>query len=268
MSTSPQSTSDLTRTQSAITWNGKKPLWDFKETAAYPVIIKQKKGDVTAYIYLSPYTPEELKEILRKATSGYRREKRDVEIVREDRNIYTPLCDNHFVKFGNSTGTPSEQKAWLDKYSEFKPEFIEHTFGGLQMDTKKSEDEDNGMLDISLELSGAIAVYQELYDPATDKIVRVDMVHEYSHPTEAQYREYRGARRNKFLRRSTLWTITEQHGTLEKLYDAVIQKVDGAAVEGVPCTLDSKSHWLPSVPLWHKLWIVDQIFGELVEKNG
>lgn len=266
MTTAPSSPSPAT-TSSAIIWNGKQPLWDFSEMAAYPVSIKQKKGHATAYVFLTPYSPDELKDILRKATAGYRREKRDVEIVREDNAIYAPLCDAHFVKLGNTTGTPSEHKAWLDKYSEFKPSFVEHTFGGLQMDPPKTAEDSSDILDISVELSGSIAVYQELYDPTTDKVVRVDMIHEYTHPTEAQYREYRGARRNKFLRKSTLWTITEQHGTLEKLYDAVIQKIDGAAAYGIPCTADTKNQWLSSVPLWHKLWIVDQIFGELVEKN-
>lgn len=267
MSTVPSTSTSHTSFGSAIIWNGKKALWDFNETTAYPVILQQGSKSPTVYVHLTPYQPEELKDILRKATSGYRREKRDVEIIREDRAIYTPLCDDHFVKLGNATGTPEAQKAWLDKYPELKPAIVEHTFGGLQMDQPKTAEDNNDILDISVELSGSTAVFQELYDPNTDKVVRVDMVHHYTHPTEAQYREYRGARRNKFLRKSTLWTITEQHGTLEKLYDAVIQKIDGAAVSGSPCTADTKSSWLASVPLWHKLWIVDQIFGELVEKN-
>ena len=60
---------------------------------------------------MTPYTPDELKIILKKALSGYKREKRDVELIREDKSIYTPLCDAHFVKLGNATGTPEEQKA-------------------------------------------------------------------------------------------------------------------------------------------------------------
>lgn len=255
----------------AIIWVDNKPVWDFTEITAFPIELdfQQKKKNPLIYVYLRPYLADELKEILRKAVSGYRREKRDVEIIREDRGVYTPLCDKCFVRLGNATGTPDEQKAWLDKYPEFKPGIVEHTFGGLRIDAPKiDEDEDaDDVLDISMELSGQVTVYQDLYDPSTDKIVRVDMTHHYVHPTEAQYREYRSARRSKFIRKTTLWTISEQHSTLEKLYDSVIRSISGAAVAGDLCSVETKSAWLPFVPLWHKLWAVEHMFGELVEKN-
>ena len=262
---------------SSIVWKDKTPLWDLTETTAYPVELQQGKKNPTVYIYLSPYTADELKSILKKGISGYRREKRDVEIVREDRDIYTPLVDAHFVKFGkafkkvagkSTPTTPAEDKAFLDKYPELKPAIVEYTFGGLRMDAVKTADDDEDTLDISMDLSGAVHVYQDIYDEGTGAIVRVDMVHNHAHPTESQFREYRNARRSKFLRKQTLWTITEQHNVLEKLYDAVIQSVDGAVVYGAVCTSETKSEWVLEIPLWHKLWIVDQIFGELIEKNG
>lgn len=252
---------------SSILFNNKKPVLDFALTTAYPLEIQQGNKTPTVYVYMTPYEPEELKNVLKKVTSGYKREKRDVELVNQDKSIYTPLCDAHFVKLGNATGTPESQKAWLEKYPEFKPTFVELTFGGVSM-APKAEDELDTILDISAELSGAVSVFQDIYDPETDKVVRVDMVHSHSHPTEGQFRDYRSARRSKFLRKSTLWTIAENHGMLEKLYDVVIQSISGAAVDAKPCVLSTKAEWLPKVPLWHKLLIVDQIFGELVEKNG
>lgn len=254
--------------QSAISFQNDKPIWDFTQTAAYPVELQQGSNKPTVYIYLSPYKSDELRDILKRAVSGYRREKQDVEIVREDKGIYTPLFDNHFVKMGNSTGTPEAQKMWFDKYPELKPAIIEYSFGYLRMEPPKSAEENDDILDISAELSGQVAVYQELYDAVTDKVVRIDMVHSHIHPTEAQYREYRSARRSKFIRRTTLWTISEQHAVLEKLYDVVVQSITGAAVNGKSCNAATKADWITSVPLWHKLWVVDQIFGELVEKNA
>ena len=59
-------------------WDDKKPIWDFSETTAYPVVLQQGPKSPTVYIYLTPYTSDELKAILRKASSGYKREKRDV----------------------------------------------------------------------------------------------------------------------------------------------------------------------------------------------
>ena len=256
-----------TSSEPAVLWNGNKPSWNLTATTAYPVVLPQKGKDLNVYVYLTPYEPGELKAILQKAVSGYKREKRDIEIVREDRDAYTPLLDKHFVKLGNATGTPDDQRAFLDKNPELKAPIAEYTFGGLTMDPSR-EQADDDLFDISVELSGQVNVYQDLYDEANDKIVRMDMVHSHAHPTESQFREYRSARRSKFLRKAALWTIAEQHNTLEKLYDAVIRSISGAAANGKPCDAATKADWIGSIPLWHKLWIVDQIFGDLVEKNG
>lgn len=253
----------------SIVWKDSQPNWDFAEVTAFPVQITQGNQKIPVNVYMSPYSSKELREILKKAVSGYIREKQDVEIVREDKAVYTPLCDAHFVKLGNSTGTPEAQRAWLDKRAELKPEFVELTFGGLQMDLPKDDapEGEEGMLDIGLEFSEEVAVYQNLYDERDKKVVRVDMVHSYKHPTEKQFREYRSARRNKFTHKSALWTMSEQHATLEKLYDEVIVSIKGACVNGVPCVPVSSVNWIEQVPLWHKLFIVDRIFGAIIEKN-
>src|SRR6185369_4315862 len=129
-------------------------------------------------------------------------------------------------------------------------------------------DADPGVFDITADFGEKIDVYQDIYDPTTDKVVRVDMIHKYRQPTEAQYREFRNARRQKYLQRKNLWTITESHGTLEKLYDSVVTSISGMSVNGRSCDESTKANWLSQVPLWHKIWIVDQIFSELVEKNA
>lgn len=238
------------------------PVWNFTETTAFPITL----GRSVVNVYLTPYTAFELKELLKKGISGYKRDKKDVEIVKEDSTIYSPLIDAHFVKLGNATGTPEEQKAWLSKHPELKPGIVEHTFGGLQLE--QEDESDDTVLDISLEMSGKQKVYQDLFDENKGEVVRVNMTHNYTQPTEKQYREYRSARRSKFLRKSTLWTVMENHGTLEKLYDEVISSIDGAAVAGKACTSTTKDAWIGDIPLWHKLWICDKIFGDIVEKNA
>lgn len=251
----------------AIIWKDNLPVWDVAQTTAYPIDIHQKGKSITVYAYMSPYAADELKSVLQRAIAGYRREKRDVEIEREDRSVYMPLCDNHFVKFDNATGTPEAQRQWLDKYPQFKPSIIEHTFGGLRRETPDEPNDDNAVFDINEDLSGHMLVYQDLYDHSKHQIVRVNMTHKYGQPTEAQYREFRSARRNKFLQKRTLWTISENYNVLERLYDALIEEIRGVAVNGLICERLSKSDWVSSIPLWHKLAVVEQIFTELVEKN-
>ena len=258
---------------SAVTYQSGNIAWNFSATTAFPLEITRNGKTRTVHVYLSPYEPQELKDILRKAVAGYKREKHDVEIVREDPSIYVPLCDAHFIQFGNSTGTPDDHAAYLAKHPELKPSIVECTFGGLRLCTPEDQTDDNDLFDISSDDSGQIAVYQDIYDEQSDKVVRVEMHHNYAQPTEAQYREYRGARRSKFIKRTTMWTVAEQHNTLERLYDTVIRSISGGAFSQKDgktglCDEGNKDEWIDAVPLWHKLWIVDQIFGELVEKNG
>lgn len=254
------------QSNSAIIWQDNKPVWNVTEITAYPLEIQGKNNTSTkVFVYMSPYEPEELKEILRKVVSGYRREKKDLELEREDRSIYTPLCDAHFVKMDNATGTPQQQKAWLDRNAQWKPNFVELTFGGLRKDNIAEETE--SAFDVLSDTVNEVTVYQDIYDPATGKTVRVDMTHSYRTPTEAQYREYRNAHRNKLIQKRALWTVQENHNMLERLYDAVIQSISGVAVNGNPCKGDT-SQWLSKIPLWHKLWVVDNIFTELIEKNA
>jgi hypothetical protein len=245
---------------------GATPTWDVSKTTAFPVELQSKGSTVGVYVYLTPYTSGELKAILRQAVAGYKRDNRDVEIEREDKKIYTPLFDGHFVKLGNSNGTPQAQRQWFDARPELKPSIVEYTFGGLRRDLPEV-DETEGGLDILADFSEQTLVYQNIYDPTTNSVVRVDMTHNYSHPTEQQYREYRSARRNRFIQKRSLWTISENHNLLEKLYDAAIQSIDGMAVDGKPCTAATKPEWISGVPLWHKLFIVDQIFADIIEKN-
>ena len=253
---------------SAISYVDAKPVWNLDAITAFPIELKQQSGKNTpVYVYLSPYTASELKAVLKQTISGYKRDKKDVEMVSGDNSIYSSIFDNHFIKLGNATGTPDAQRAWINKYSELKPSIVEHTYGGLRRDPVEDAAEDT-MLDISAELSSKSDVYQTLYDETTSAVVRVDMSHNYTHPTEAQYRKFKNARRSKFVGKGSIWTISESHGTLEELYDAVVTSVDGVAVNGEPCTAKTKDVWISYIPLWHKLWIVDQIFGELVEKNG
>lgn len=246
-----------------------KPTWNFSDTTAYPVQIQQRDNtERTVYVYLSPYKANELKNILSNIVAGYRRDNKDVSIVREDRAVYTPLFDAHFIKLGNATGTPEAQKAWLDnKHPELKPVMVEHTFGGLKRSLLPSSEDDNGPLDIVGDLDQGIPVYQSLYDPDTDTVVKVEMLHRYTQPSEAQFRRYRSARQNKFLRKKAIWTVIDNYDILSGLYDEVVTAVDGTCTDAGRCTESTKSKWIGDIPLWHKIWIVDQIFADLIEKN-
>ena len=246
----------------SIVWKNGIPAWNVTDTTAYPIEIKS----IPIYVYLTPYKSSELKEVLNRAVAGYRREKRDVEIEREDRKIYSPLCDAHFVKLDNATGTPEQQRKWIDSQPELKPSLVELTFGGLRRDAP--EDSDKGFLDITENMAGFVDVYQDLYDSEKCGVYRITMRHNYEHPSEMQYRAFRNARRNKYIQKRTLWTVVENHGALENLYDATIKSVSGMLVDNKECTESTKSEWIGSVPLWHKLWVVEFIFAELIEKNA
>jgi hypothetical protein len=254
-------------TVQSITWKNKKPLLDLAAVTAYPLELKQGAKSPTVYVFMSPYKPEELKDVLSKIVAGYRRTKRDLEIENADNSVYASLFNDHFVRMSNATGTPDQQRRFFDNNPNLKPSVVEHTFGGLRSEPIEAEDSTEFDINVDATVLNAVVTHQPIYDEITDTIADIEMVHSYVQPTEAQYREYKASKRNRYLQKKNLWTVAENYNTLEKLYDATVQSISGALVSGIECRSDNKTAWIDSVPLWHKIWLVDKIFTDLVEKN-
>lgn len=238
--------------------------WDFTEPQFYPIFIDKIKVNVV----LSPYTPEELKAVLKKAIAGYKRDKKEIEIVREDRSVYTPLFDAHFVRITDTNSDDTaQQRKFFDDRPELKAAIVEATFGGVASEAPEDE-ETSKVLDLFAAPESSIKVFQHLYDPSADDVVKVTMEHTYQTPTEAQFRTYRNSRRSRIGgSRNAMVTVQENYESLEKLYDTVVISISNAAASGQPCDQKSKAQWVSKVPLWHKLHVCDQIFSEVIEKN-
>lgn len=248
------------------------PHWDFSQTTAYPVEI----SGADVFVFLTPYSPSELFSVLKKASrgTGFRRDKRDIELVGEDRSVYIPLFDNHFSHMVGVTSSdpnvdatdPEVQKRYLDKFPDAKSGIVQYGFGGLQL-TDKGESDTGDLLDLSAAES-SVDVEQELYDPNKGDTVLVRMSHKHIEPTEAQYRKHSAASRQRWVSRKKMYVVDENKETVAGLYDELVLSVEGGAVNGKPCTRETKSEWLDSVPLWHKLWVADNIFAEVTAKNA
>jgi stress-induced morphogen len=239
-------------------------VWEFTAPACFPVFFDG--FDDPAYLEFSPYTANELKDILRNVVSGFRHKKGDVESVPGDNTHYATLFDNHFLRIVNDDHTPDEQREFCSSQGAFgKVAIVEKTLGGFELVERQRAA--SGKFDISVPPSHSITLEQDLYSQADNTVTTVSMTHEYGKPTEEQYRKYRNARRGRQLGRKKIWTITEDYDALEVAYNGVIRSISGVTVSGQPCGAN-RDAWLPHVPLWHKLLVVDGIYGALAEKNG
>jgi len=245
------------------------PVWNYSASQSYPVVIRQKGVDVPVNIKLSPYEPAELKEVLKKLVAGYKNDKRNIEIYQEDSSAYNALFDAHFEGMDNTKNTTEQVRDWFDKNPQYKASVVTSSFGNIASERSKEADEDSDVqFDITASFDGVCTVFQTIWDEAKQQAVKVTMAHNYAQPTEAQFRTYRNARRRKFLGKNAIWTVTENHDTLEKLYDNIIRSIGNASVGEKLCSPQDRAEWLGQVPLWHKLLVCDQIFGEVIEKNA
>lgn len=244
-------------------------ILDFNRNTVYPTYVGG--SDEPALIEFSPYSADELKRVLKKGKAGFRRTRRETEIVGATGNEhYAELFDNHFVAILNGTGTPDQQRDALSAAGAVgKAAIVENSLGAFFVKQSNTEDSDGaiGTFDIFALNKSKISVSHWIYDPSSEQIVEAVTEHSYTQPSEALHRKYRRARNNKLNNRKQVWLVREDYDLLETLYDEIVTSVSGAFCNGSPCTAELKADWIENIPLWYKLLVVDTVFGGLAEKN-
>lgn len=241
--------------------------WELTRPTIYPFFFAGFEDP--AHIEFTPYSSDELKEIMRSVVTGFRQHKRDTEAVPADITPYARLFDNHFVRIANSTGTPEEQQEFCSAQggAHGKAQIVAKTLGASE---RSESGPVSGKFDIFAARSQNISIEQDVTVPDGEdwRVVVAKMQHHYASPTEEQFRRYRSARSSRHISRKKLWTVNENYDVLENCYDSAIRSVTGVTVDGNACTAENKDSWVGHIPLWHKLLVVDIIYGELSEKNG
>ena len=238
------------------------PHWELTaDEICYPIEIKQGRGLKKFYAHLSPYQPRELSNTLRKVMSGVKRRKNELEILPSNRRAYAEMLNGHFLKMTTGAeATPEAQTAYLDANPILKCKIVEEGYGGIAL---RELDDVTTTLDITQEVGlGYVDTEQIVYNPKTKTEETVEISHGLSEEAETHFQRYEKATSRKVNIQTGNWNTRNDYGTLEALYNELASEATGYLVNGEKCTQGNRKEWVKLVPLWHKLLVINEVFGE------
>lgn len=175
------------------------------------------------------------------------------------------FVDAHFRGIGNVEGDPTfeEQRAFLDERPALKARIFTHGYNLIV--SPKADEAPTGKLKLG-NIERAVEARRFLYSPAEDRIEIVDLKHLHRRATEEDRIRYK--RTLRILDRGRTQTIRTDWRGIESLYDGLVTGIEGALVNGEPCTEENKDSWLRRVMLIDKVFAVGRIFSATAIKNG
>lgn len=77
----------------------------------------------------------------------------------------------------------------------------------------------------------------------------------------------RATETHEISQRNSEMSGKENYGEIERLFDSLIESVDGLLVADKPCELSNKNAWVGLVPFWFKRQVMHELFRESRLKN-
>lgn len=99
------------------------------------------------------------------------------------------------------------------------------------------------------------------------EMVDLRFLHVLDKGTERDRRTYNKAQRTRLRTKDGVWKIAVNNDVIELLYNQKIQSLAGAVIEGEPCTSSNKDKWLPLVPLFWKIVVINEVYRQVKIKN-
>lgn len=233
-------------------------LWELTaKTITYPMEVEG--GAFVVYCQFDPYQPPELIKALERSTRGWVRDGRETRFLLEEDSAYIPMFDRHFQRMiGTSSDKDvSKQVAYMDAHPELKAKAVKGGFGGVALKTREIT-----FLDLDSEGDDPVYTHQLLYNVRAKEEGEVNIVHHLNSPNNQQIERYRKAQSRVINNATAEWRIAYDSKTLGQIYDDMVDRVDGFIFGGQPCDHDSKKHWAPLIPLWHKFLVMIHRFRE------
>ncbi len=243
----------------------------------YPLEIGNRGAHV--HVHLSPYRPQELKDVLAEAQPYAKLEGRSRLITEPgDRSAYRPFAQKHFIglsklaiKRANGEivdATPEQAADLWRKNPQLQERAVLEGFGGMALDETLSELEDESGGFVLTELSEAvrIPVTQDLADP-NGKIVTFRGVFVNEKETQGQRQRYDKATKSEMHTAKRELRAETDYSAMEQLFGQVAQGAERFLVNGERCTAANREIWIPFVHLYWKKLAMDAQFDRFGLKN-
>lgn len=256
--------------KSAVALIDGKPLLELTaQEWIYPVTLEVDGGEFPVAFHMKPYAASDLKAVFSALAARFKRAGgANMGIVPGNREAAKPFFDRHFIRIsGGEEATVEEQKAWLEAFDFVK---IDVVINGMSLETVQPEEE---VKTLRFALNGSraktVTLKQRLIPESGMEEVTVLLVHHFQPILAGHYTKYeRASQESELNTRKGEWKTTEDYDVIERLYDELIDSVEGALLNGQPCTFENKGAWLRLVPFRQKSVAVDEAFRRIRIKNA
>ena len=236
----------------------------------FPITVEQNGHQFVALFHMSNYTPRDLDETLRQ--SGFRG-RQAKGWVHSDTAPLSPIVaffDRNFIRMSGVEGDPplEVQKAYLGRKPQLKRAVFTLGYGGVREIEMSPNGTGSGKLTISLEESSTIHTDVPLWSVEKERAELVRVSHTLRAENEQDFEKWDKAnKQSQFSVKGDL-KIASDHLALGAIYDSMAESIDGALYKGQPCSSSNRDEWIPRLPLWHKSFVMDELFGSVSGKNG
>ena len=264
----------------ALFYNGTpSPLYELNaDEFAIPVYLKDRGRDFKLFFRLKALDFASYKKMLN-GTSVAQVQQRgtsEAEIVRSGQDIVKEVAESHFLELAgviDGAGKPlteEKQRAFLNA----RPHVKELLGLAAAMPVSTPEIEKNGHGDfLVFEDEGdaeEIATEVTIADFKKKEELTVSVLHTLRAPSEADRIAYGKTTKTKTMtenKKESVW-VTRNFDNVAKIYDSMVQNIDGAVIDGKHCEESNKAEWLGKVPLSWKAFVLTELFNRIESKNG
>lgn len=237
----------------------------------FPISVEQEGEDCIALFHMRAYNETELLALLADSAALFRTEGRSKMVVEPaSRVAFLDFFDNHFVRLSGIEGDPTveAQKSWLAQHQGLKYRVVQEGYAGAELPASSNGAVPTGRLRLSDIVDNKISIQWPLWSSAKERIETVTMLHHLRPETREDYKRYSAATsRVETHTRKKLYKVLMDNRQLTKLYDGMIEQLDGCVFQGGSCVANNKAEWCEKVPLWHKLAVVHEVFTGGVGRN-
>lgn len=238
------------------------------EEIVFPLVLDQDGNSVVAFFHMDAQTPaHELKAFLNDMMSKSRAggSPDETEQVPGDEMECRAFVMKHFRTISGIDGDGigrEEMIAWLDENPPIKSRIFKEGYDGAQLDV----DETVRRLTLARVAESSIKTKKVLYSPERKAVEEVKI--KYILRKETEEDRIRHKRASKLIEKGKFQLVRFNFDTLEQMFKDLILRIEGALINGAPCTEQNRDEWIPKVNFLDKLFVLQRVFSRMAVKNA
>lgn len=259
----------------AVNYQDDRPLLELAaEEWIFPVLTANEQFKLL--FHMRPYRAYEVKKFydvmsLRRRSRGG--QERVLEIP--DQSEAKQFFDEHFLKLGGvelengEEPSPEQQREWINSHADIKVSVFRQGYDGI----RNLELNGNGHVPrrLTLLLDSAdqkVSCRWRIHSPERKTDEELILLHHLGRLTQADRSLYTKAMRFVENTRTNEQYLEGNWDIVEQLYDSKIKRLEGAVVDGRPCTEENREGWKPLVPFCLKNFVMSAAMEEVDLKNA